>query len=62
MNANVGKDRTPHHEAARWREIESESSLVPRPPPFLFFGLRSVEYMEAEEQAKNKEGLGSFIT
>ena len=29
------------------------SSLVPRPPPFfLFFGLRSVYYTEAEEREK----------
>ena len=34
-------------------------SLVPRPPPFLFFSLCSVYYTEAEERRENGEDLGT---
>ena len=34
--------------------IPTRGSLVPRPPLFLFFGLRSVYYTEAEEREKRE--------
>ena len=51
--------------SSEWEPTCIYSSLIPRPLPFLFFGLLSdISYTEAEEWQKmlNGEGLGTLIT
>ena len=50
--------------------FQLNTSLVPRPPPFLFFGLHSVQYTlsasvyytECKMKNKNRGGLGIRLT